>query len=468
MTLFSSKNPATDVIIWQGTEATSQEIEQAIRQAEVSQKSFRKMPFAERALIAKRFAALLDDTFAELISKEMGKPLWESKGEVEAMKRKVDISIDAYQERCPTRCQDGAGYTHKPHGVVAVFGAFNFPGHLPNGHIVPALLAGNSVIFKPSELTPAVGIAMKNLWKEAGLPDAVFQLLQGGKEVGKQIVANRLIRGLFFTGSAPVGRSILETSLAYPERIVALEMGGNNPLIVSSCTNSEAATYVTIQSAYLTSGQRCSCSRRLIVIRNATTQRFLDSLIHTTKNLMIAPYTTRPEPYMGPVVNATAAHTIMKQYEALKKAGGKPLLEMKRFDEEGAFLSPALIDVTGCSVPDVEIFGPVLQLTFVQDLDEAIIEANRTSYGLCAGIISDSRHEYERVLDEVRAGVVNWNTPTTGASSHAPFGGIGQSGNFRPSAYYAADYTAYPVAFISKETAVLPTTLPPGFPPCMK
>jgi len=465
MTLFfSSKNPATDLVVWKGTEATPQEIEAAITRAAAGQKQFQKTAFKERVRIAEKFATLLDDSFAELISKEMGKPLWESKSEVEAMKRKVAISIEAALERCPTRDKDGSGYTHKPHGVVAVFGPFNFPGHLSNGHIVPALLAGNSVIFKPSELTPAVGMSMHNLWKEAGLPDSQLQVLQGGKEVGRQIVANRLIRGIFFTGSYAVGRSIQEASAAYPERILALEMGGNNPLIVSSVSSIEAAVYLTIQSAYLTSGQRCSCAKRLLLIQNKTSEQFLQALIQTAKKLMIAPYTTRPEPYMGPVINAAAATKIQQQYEALKQLGGKPLIDLKRFDEESAFLSPALIDVSGCSVPDEEIFGPVLQLHMVKNLDVAISMANHTSYGLCAGIISDSAQEYERVQDEVKAGVINWNMPTTGASSHAPFGGLGQSGNFRPSAYYAADYSAYPVAFMTKETAALPPTLPPGFP----
>jgi succinylglutamic semialdehyde dehydrogenase len=464
MTNLYSINPATGEYVWRGKTSSSEEVQTSIQKAQSASKSWRKTPFEERAEYAKTFASLLSDEFAIAISKEMGKPLWEAKAEVSAMKNKAAISIAAYQDRCKKLEHGSSSCIHKPHGVVTVFGPFNFPGHLPNGHIIPALLAGNTVVFKPSELTPGVGEMIDSLWKKAGLPDGVFNLVQGGKEVGHELVSSPHIRGIFFTGSVAVGRRIQEASFQYPNRILALEMGGNNPLIISSISSIEAAVFTTIQSTFITSGQRCSCSKRLIIIENHTSKAFIKKLIDTTKSLMIAPYTTNPEPYMGPVVSKQAADTIMNQYNNLP---GKKLLELKRFDTSGAFLSPAIVDVTGYDAKDEEIFGPVMQLTRVKNLDEAIKQANNSSYGLCAGIISDDAAEYERVLDEVNAGVINWNTPTTGASSHLPFGGIGLSGNFRPSAYYAADYSAYPIASTILDTAILPETLPPGY-PCLK
>ena len=472
MSSFFSQDPATDKIIWQGKEVTRDEIKEALAKAKKAQLYWIKRTFEERAAICWKFATLLDQSFAETISKEMGKPLWDSLSEVQAMKNKIEISIQAYHERCPERqhkLPQGQSVTyHKPHGIVAVFGPFNFPGHLPNGHIVPALLAGNAILFKPSELTPKVGEEMGRLWKEAGLPENVLQVLQGGKQTGQMLTAEKDIRGIFFTGSYAAGRAILEASLPFPDRIVALEMGGNNPLIISKIANPNATVFQTIQSVFITSGQRCSASRRLILIESAKSNEFLNLLIKTTKELIIGPSTLRPEPYMGPVVSAKAASHIMKQYNELITLGCNPILPMQRFGEDSAFLSPSIVDVTGNDVPDVEIFGPLLQLIRVKNLGQAIKVANNTAYGLTAGIISTDESEYKRVQDEVRAGVINWNMPTTGASSFAPFGGLGLSGNFRPAGYYAADYCSYPVAASEAEQSLLPEKLPSGYPICLK
>ncbi|MDB6081668.1 MAG: astD [Chlamydiia bacterium] len=463
MTEIFSINPATHKLLWKGKSATPHEIKQAITRAKNAFPVFSGLSFKERVDIALRFAALLDDSFAELISQEMGKPLWESKLEVEAMKNKVLISIQAHEERCSTRVENRTTIQHKPHGVVAVFGSFNFPGHLPHGHIVPALLAGNTIIFKPSEFTTLVGKKMVMLWQQAGLPEDVLILVQGGKEVGVRLTKDADIRGIFFTGSAVAGQSIAKTSLKFPHRIVALEMGGNNPLIIRPNANIEACVYLTIQSAFLTSGQRCSCARRLIIIENDKTLHFLDHLITTTKSLMTGPYTTRPEPYMGPLINAQAAEKIIASYTKLIQSGCTPLLKMYRPDSEGCFVTPGIVDTTGFAVDDAEVFGPLLQVIRVQTLDEAIQQANHTAYGLTAGIISDDEQEYRRVQNEVRAGVINWNTPLTGASSKAPFGGLGLSGNFRPTGYYSCDYCAYPVASTEASSIVLPEKFPPGF-----
>lgn len=469
MSSFFSQDPATEEVIWQGKEATFEEIKEAIEQAKKAQLKWQKRTFEERAAITWKFATLLDQSFAEIISKEMGKPLWDSQAEVQAMKNKIEISIQAYHERCqphPRKLPQGQSIIyHKPQGIVAVFGPFNFPGHLPNGHIVPALLAGNAILFKPSEITPKVGEEMGKLWQEAGLPKHILQVVQGGKTVGQMLTQEKEIRGIFFTGSNLVGRAILEASLPFYDRIVALEMGGNNPLIVSKIENLEAAVFQTIQSAFITSGQRCSAARRLIVIENKHSKEFINLLVNTTKELVIGPATLRPEPYMGPVVSTKAAASILKQYNELIELGGKPLLPMKQLGADSAFLSPSIIDVTGVKTKDVEIFGPLLQLIYVQNLEQAIAVANDTVYGLTAGILTSDENEYRQMQDSVKAGIINWNMPTTGASSLAPFGGIGASGNFRPAGYYAADYCSYPVASSEIEKSVLPEKLPAGFPP---
>lgn len=450
--MITSIDPATGKIVYQTQESN---VDDAIKKAVLAYPAWKKRSFEERAGYCKRYAEILlkqKDNLALTISSEMGKPLWEAHTEVQAMINKVAISIKAYYERCQERIVPGQATRFHPHGVVAVFGPFNFPGHLPNGHIVPALLAGNTVIFKPSEKTPKVGLLMSQMWQEAGLPDGVFVLVQGAKEIAQKILEHKEIAGLFFTGSTHVGRYIQEQSLDFPGRILALEMGGNNPLVVTRVADVKACVYTIIQSAFLTSGQRCSAARRLIV----TDDSILAPLVDAASKIKVGAYTDTPEPFMGPVVSKAAADSLEEGYKALK---GTPLLAFKRHEN---FIHPTIIDMTGCPMDDTELFGPILQVVRVKNLEEAIIEANNTSFGLVAGLISDSATDYAQFYEGVKAGVVNWNTPTTGASSSAPFGGIGCSGNYRPSAYFAADYVSYPVASQEVPAVQLPQKIVPG------
>ncbi len=457
--MITSHNPATGSVVWQGQEATSHDVAQAIEQAARALAGWKAKPFDERAGFCKRYAALLGEKrelLAKTISEEMGKPLWESLTEVQAMINKVDISIKAYHERCHEKIEQNKNTIlatrFHPHGIVAVFGPFNFPGHLPNGHIVPALLAGNTVLFKPSEKTPKVGLVMCELWKEAGLPEGVLILLQGAKKTAEAILHHREVAGVFFTGSVAVGQAIQRASLAFPGRILALELGGNNPLVVSKVSDTKACVWAILQSAFITSGQRCSCARRLIVYDD----RVFTPLVEAAKKLRVGSYSDVPEPFMGPVVSPEAADHL---YDAFKALPGKVLLELTK---NKSFITPGIVDMTGFPMKDEELFGPILQVVRVASFEEAIKEANNTSFGLVAGLLSDSYEEYQQFYNGVRAGVVNWNMPTTGASSNAPFGGVGCSGNYRPSGYFAADYVAYPVASQEAKTLELPEKLLPG------
>lgn len=452
--MIRSINPATGEMVWLTEAADAQAVDVAITRARAAFGSWKRLSFDERAQFCKTYAKLLEenrDYLARTISEEMGKPLWESLTEVQAMINKVEISIKAHLERCNERL--GAVKTRfSPHGIVAIFGPFNFPGHLPNGHIIPALLAGNVILFKPSEKTPKVGMIIAELLAESGLPEGVFTLLQGAKETAEIILARPEVVGLFFTGSVQAGQAIQKQSP--PGRILALEMGGNNPLVVSSVSNIPAAVYAIIQSAFLTSGQRCSCARRLIV----TDDSIIGPLVEATKKIKIGAFTDSPEPFMGPVVSKESAEHLLKSYNALSKT--EVLLPFEH--KEHGFVTCGIVDVTGCKNPDEELFGPILQVTRVKSFHEAIKEANNTAFGLAAGLLSDSQAEYEYFLDSVRAGVINWNMPTTGASSNAPFGGVGCSGNYRPSAYFAADYASYPIASQEAEHVELPKTILPG------
>ncbi|PJD95411.1 MAG: succinylglutamate-semialdehyde dehydrogenase [Parachlamydia sp.] len=468
--LFESFNPATGISLWKGNSAGPDDVDKACEAASKAFETWSTHPINERIEYLYSFRDELEDeknNLALLISQETGKPLWESKGEVESMIAKIAISISAYQARCPNVTLPKAAQViktfHKPHGVAVVLGPFNFPGHLPNGHIIPALLAGNTVIFKPSELTPATGEAIMTIWQKSGLPKGVLNLLQGGKETGSLLAEHAKINALFFTGSWETGKWLSEKFAPHPEKILALEMGGNNPLIIDTIQDIRAAAYLTIQSAFITAGQRCSCARRLIVLQGSAGDAFITELLDMTAKIQIGAYDSSPEPFMGPVINGKAAEKLLQKQDALIQLGGKPLLLMKQINPALPFLTPGIIDIADIDrVPDEEIFGPLLLITRAKNLHEAIAKANQTAYGLCAGIFSDVPEHFDVFYQGVRAGIINWNTPTTGASSAAPFGGIGRSGNHRPSAYYAADYCSYPVASTESYPLQKPPKTSPG------
>lgn len=441
------------------------QVDEAVLAATKSFPSWSQQSFNERRKFLKSYEDQLkkhEGQFAETISKETGKPLWESKQEVRTMIQKIDISIEAYRDRCPEkRITEHLSFRHKPHGVVAVLGPFNFPGHLPNGHIVPALLAGNTVIFKVSEHTPKVGEKMSQFFE--GLPKGVFNLVQGGGSIGHALASHPKIDGIFFTGSYATGMKLLEETKGHPEKILALEMGGNNPLVVWDIADLEAAAYLTIQSAYLTSGQRCSCARRLIIPTGREGEEFLKVLVHMTESIEVGPYTNQPEPFMGPVISRDSANRLLTAQATLGTEGGIPLVEMRMLEENTPLLTPGLMDVTPIKHrPDEELFGPFLQVIRVPNFEAAIHEANRTSYGLTASLFTRSETKFRQFFHQVKAGVINWNGPTTGASSKAPFGGVGKSGNHHPSGYYAADYCSYPVASMESSDVSLPKQRPPG------
>ena len=303
---FASRNPATDELVWEGKSADAADVDRAVAAARRAFASWSALPFDERVGIAKRFAALLNDNKEELartIGRETGKPLWEARTEVATMAAKVDISVQSYHERTGEKrapMADGvAVLRHRPHGVVAVFGPYNFPGHLPNGHIVPALIAGNAVVFKPSELAPGVAAATVELWAQAGLPAGVLNLVQGEKDTGVALANHRQIDGLFFTGSSDTGTLLHKQFGGRPEIVLALEMGGNNPLVVAQVEDIDAAVHHTIQSAYLSAGQRCTCARRLFVPDDAFGERFMPRFTEVTSNIRYRRVRRRPAAVHG-------------------------------------------------------------------------------------------------------------------------------------------------------------------------
>ena len=466
-----SIDPAKKNQIWQAKSASTEQVNQAVASAREATVAWAALSFEERLAYVKRFGELLaenKDMLALTIAQETGKPLWETATEVGAIMGKIGISERAYQERTglvENPMPVGKAFIrHKPHGVVAVFGPYNFPGHLPNGHIVPALLAGNCIVFKPSDLTPLVAEKTVQLWEKAGLPTGVLNLVQGEVETGKALAAHPDLDGLFFTGSSRTGKILHEQYAGHPGKILALEMGGNNPLIVKDVSDIDAAVHDIIQSAFVTSGQRCTCARKLFLENNSQGDAILARLIEVTKNIKVGDYDADEQPFMGAMISKNAANSMVNAQRQLLDLGATSLVELKHLDTESGFVSPGIIDVTAMveKMPDEEHFGPLLKVVRFDDFDRAIALGNNTKFGLSAGLLSDSEDLYQHFYQRIRAGIVNWNRPITGASGAAPFGGVGESGNHRASAYYAADYCAYPVASVELEKVALPGTLNPG------
>ncbi|PCG15508.1 MULTISPECIES: succinylglutamate-semialdehyde dehydrogenase [Sphingomonas] len=445
-----SYEPATGAELWRG--------EKGDVDLEVATARDGFMPWASRSLAfrietLRRFANVVRqraDAFTDLIARETGKPLWEARTEVDSVIAKVDISITAYAERTAQRRMDAPmnsrmALRHKPHGVLAVLGPYNFPAHLPNGHIVPALIAGNAVVFKPSEKTPATGAFLVECYHAAGVPEEAVRVLVGGPAEGKALAAHPDIDGLLFTGSARTGIALNRQFAEMPEKILALEMGGNNPIVVWDTPDLHTAAVLVAQSAFTTAGQRCTAARRLIV-QEQLADALLAELARLTGRLIVGAPHDDPQPFMGPVIDNETADGLAESFLALLMKGGRPIRHMARPDPARPFVTPGIIDVTDMpGRPDVELFGPLLQVIRIDDFDAAIAEANNTRYGLSASLVSQTPALFDRFWAGARAGIVNWNKPTNGASSSAPFGGVGWSGNHRPSAYYAADYCAYPV-----------------------
>jgi len=451
-----SYEPATGAELWRGKVG---DVEDVVARARRAWPAWAAQPLATRMELVRRFANEVrkeSDNLANTIARETGKPLWEARAEVEGVVSRVEIAIRAYAERTSQRKLDSAmrGTTavrHKPHGVLAVIGPFNSPVLLPAGHIIPALIAGNVIVFKPSEKAPASAEALCRCFHRAGISAANVQMLAGGPGEGMALATHNGVDGVLFTGSTHAGIAINRKLAARPDKIVSLQMGGNNPIIAWDTPKITDAVSLIAQSAFTTTGQRCTSARRLIVKAS-----IYDNVVGELKNLADriifgSPF-DEPSPFMGPVIDTDAADGLTESFLYLLSSGGKAIKHLVRPDDSLPFLSPAIIDTTAMKErPDVELFGPILQVIKVDDFDQAIAEANATRFGLVAALVGGNPQEYNRFWANARAGVINWNRATTGSAPSAPRGGTGLSGNHRPASYYAADYCAYPVSSTEME-----------------
>jgi len=450
---FESTDPAFGDVLWAGNSADFQEVDAAFNAARKAFEGWSQTTIEKRIEIVSRFRDLALEAKVDmglLIAKETGKALWDATGEGGALSAKADISVTAYKDRTGELERETtfgkAALHHRAHGVFAVLGPYNFPAHLPNGQILPALIAGNTVVFKPSEQCPAVGEALTRLYEAAGFPPGVINMVQGGRNTGAAILGHSELDGVLFTGSPNTGAYIHKLFGGRPEIILALEMGGNNPLIIWDVKDVKAASSIAVQSAFITSGQRCTCTRRLIIPDGEIGNRILAEVESQTQKLVLGSWKDGDNISTGPLVSGAIANQVIREADGLKEKGAIVVKPATQSAKGAAFVEPGIYDVTGIEVVDEEIFGPVLQVIRVSDWDAAIKTANDTKFGLAAGLVSDDRALWDNFKLRIRAGVVNFNRPTTGAASFLPFGGPGASGNHNPGAYYAADFCAWPMA----------------------
>ncbi len=444
-------------------------VQAAVERARQAFPDWRDAGFEKRAQIVRRFrdlAAERVEEFARLIALESGKALWDATGEARLIAAKVDTSLGPGMDLIATQdVGGGARATHHPRGVLAVFGPFNFPAHLPNGHIVPALATGNTVVFKPSDLTPATGAFMAQLWEEAGLPRGVVEVVQGGVETGRALAKAPQVDGILFTGSFAVGRAIAEAVLDQPHKILALEMGGKNAIAVLADAELDLAVAETALSICVSTGQRCTCASRIFVARSLFDE-FSDKLVATLRQIKIG-HPFDDGVFMGPLISTDAAAKVEHFRESAHSAGGERILQVDP-GLPSPYIGPGLMRFEDAAQDHPykreEIFGPEAALYRIGDLDEAIAAINDSDYGLAAAVFTRERRSYDYCVGRIRTGILNWNKGTTGASGKLPFGGLGKSGNDRPAGIAASIYTTYAQAHLESKGGFDPSGLPPGFP----
>ena len=430
-----------------------------MRRAHAQLASWRATPLGDRLGIVRNYAELLERRRAEavqLLGREIGKVPWDAEAEVNAAVAKAEYAISALQERCVRRTVEGGEparvIRYVPLGVTLVIGPFNFPIHLPGGQILPSLLAGNTVVFKPSEKATEIGLWNEALWREAGLPKGVMQLLVGGAEVVREAIDSPCVGGVFLTGSREAGRSIHRQLAGRYDVLLTLELGGNNPIVVAGSPPPDRVASVLSYSAFASAGQRCTCARRAVFVESPDTRRQWDALVERSQSLRVGMPHDDPPPHIGPLISKQAADSLEAIYRRLLDLGCRPLLPFLRCGNRDNLVAPVIVDATGIDeaawgeIGGMEWFGPLLVVRKAADFDAAVRDAAETPYGLAGSLIGGTRAMFEMFAEGVGAGVVNWNRPTSGAAGVLPFGGLGDSGNHRPAGYFAADFCSDPVS----------------------
>ena len=448
---FSSYNPAKqDIKVFTAYEYDNA-VDKAVHAAHAAAKAWRRSGVAARIEALRSVAALVPEhqaRIAEAISLEMGKPLSEAMIEAGSIKSKIE-GVIAQLDHTLSKAPDGAPGEQRFHslGVVAVIGPFNFPIHLLNTHIIPALLTGNTVVFKPSEFTPLCGQRYAELFHAAQFPAGVLNLIQGQGASGAALSAHPKVNGIIFTGSYETGRKIRRATFDQAHKKVCLELGGKNPAVVLDDADLEQATREILLGSLLTSGQRCTATSRVIATAGIASA-LKHKLVEAFKRIRpLDPFDQNC--FMGPLANQAAKKRFMTLLDEAKSQGAEPWIESENIPG-GAFVTPSIYGVKGDEAYlEQELFGPHISFQVVQDEIEAIKVAADNCYGLSASLFTQRKEIFEEFYDEVAVGVLNWNRSTNGASGLLPFGGVGKSGNWHPAGSEGLRLSTYPVAVMS-------------------
>ena len=449
---FVSKSPNNGKIVFEGRFATKANCNNAVENAKNAQKSWYELGLNKRIEFIRKFVEIVKENKDELsktISIEVGKPKWEADGEINSIIKKIEPCIDAYNTRCKDIIieKNGAkGITRfMPLGVMCIIGPYNYPMHMTNGQIMAGLIAGNTIVLKPSDKAPLCATKIIECWEKTGLPSGVINMVQGGAQTVEYLVKNKDVNGIYFTGSYKVGQII--NNMCSSNQMCALEMGGDGPIVAWDSSDIKSAAITIIQGAFGTAGQKCVSTRRLIVQDNTFGKNLIKEVVKLSKNIIVGRYDDEETPFMGPLRTPQMVENALKLQKYLLSKGCKSLLEARTMNTGDCFITPAIIDVTGVSYTlKDEVFAPFLRIIRVKNFEDALKEVNNSQYGLATSIITEDVELYKKFLNTAKFGIINLNKSTVGSSAWAGFGGIKNSGNFRPSGYLASDFCSYAVA----------------------
>jgi RHH-type proline utilization regulon transcriptional repressor/proline dehydrogenase/delta 1-pyrroline-5-carboxylate dehydrogenase len=448
-----SRNPAADGAVVFETGYTASAVGDAARAAAAAQPTWAQLTLRERAAHLDRFKSAIaarGKELADAIVLETGKIRSEANQEIQTLLGRFDLVRAAIAKDIKSgEVAPGESLRYAPLGVVGVIGPFNFPLHLCHAHVIPALLLGNTVVIKPSDITPLCGQRYAECARDAQLPPGVLNVVVGAGEVGAAMVAEPLLRGLAFTGSWGVGRRILEAALDRPELLVALEMGGKNACVVLEDCALRQTVHEVALGGYLSAGQRCTGTERVLVHRKIA-DRFVDALAKVVRELKFG----HPDSdvFAGPLVTQAALDKVERALETARKAGAEAIVPGAKL-AGGSFRSASLHKLPdGChhvaGYSDVEVFGPDLSIELIDGDDEAIAVLEASPYGFVNAVFTASKERFEHIFARTHAGHVNRNRSTNLASAKLPFGGVGRSGNYRPAGAWAHRNMVHPVALL--------------------
>lgn len=420
--------------------SSAKDVDYAVKTAKEAFKIWKNIPAPKRGDILRKagdiFAANKAE-IAKIMTREMGKPTFETEGDVQEA---IDTCYYAATETrrlfgntAPSEMSDKMNLSFRvPIGVCGIITAWNFPIAVPSWKIIPALAAGNTIIFKPSEDAPQSGNVFAEVLRQAGVPDGVFNLVHGDKECGEAIVEHPDVSLIGFTGSTTVGKHIASVCGKLNKK-VSLEMGGKNPQIVMPDANLELALDGVLWGAFGTTGQRCTATSRLILHADIY-DKFIEELVYRAGNILIGNGLYQ-DTQMGPVINRESYDRVLEYIRIGKEEGAKLVFGgdalVDEAHENGNFIQPTIFaDVTtDMRLFNEEIFGPVLSITKVSSFEEAINVANKCEYGLSSSIFTKDINQAMRAVRDLESGITYINAPTIGAEAHMPFGGVKGTGN---------------------------------------